>query len=766
MLVVFTARHAPLANEPVAPDTPLATRLEAIETDMGPGGVTITLAGDGRLQPSSVHEADEWPPRVVIDFPDVQSGVPGRLPVELGPVRQIRVARHSDRPLVTRVVFDLEEPAAYRLEQGDPPRSALKVVFPDDVPAPLGFAEQAGDQPVSRHDPAPDPIAALAPLSAPPVDAESQDDAIAELLAELAVMRPTAVAPSALELARATDAADASAGFEPDVTETPLAAAVTPLRVPPAITEIIAPVWQPESPPPVLTERQDQPSVVSITAPRAGSPAVVAERSTPAVPTLSVETPVASQVPPGARLTSPRRFTEVVPTTRYIRRRSVTSAPRAQVGQQRRLGGAREYTGNPVSMDFQNADLRSVLRTFVEISGLNVVIDPAVQGSVDVALVDVPWDQALDIILRSNQLGYDIDGTVVRIAPLATLADEEEQRRVLAEQQALAGELVVLTRTLSYARASDLGDLVTTAVLSSRGQVQADVRTNTLIITDLEDRLSAAQELLDTLDRPEPQVEIEARIVQASQDYLRELGVEWGITGRVSQEIGNVTPLTFPNRGGLSGRQGGQQGPEADEVDERALAIENAGTAVNLRSPSATSALGLTLAAVDGSLNLDVILSAAENDGQVRILSNPRVTTQNNVQATIIQGDQIPIQTVANNTVTVTFKDAALRLAVTPQITAADTVIMQIEIDNDFADFSREVNGVPPIVTQSATTTVQVANGETTVIGGIYESEQTQQARRVPGLSRIPLLGWLFKSESDRRRTDELLIFLTPHIVR
>ena len=232
-------------------------------------------------------------------------------------------------------------------------------------------------------------------------------------------------------------------------------------------------------------------------------------------------------------MTPPRRFTEVVQTTRFIRRREVTNAPRAQVTQTRTLGGGRQYTGSPISMDFQNADLRSVLRTFAEISGLNVVIDPQVQGSVDVALVDVPWDQALDIILRANQLGYDVDGTVVRIAPLATLADEEQQRRELAEQQALAGELVVLTRTLSYARASDLSDLITQAVLSSRGQVQIDPRTNTVIITDLQDRLGAAQELIDTLDRLEPQVEIEARIVQASQDYLRELGVQWGITGRV-----------------------------------------------------------------------------------------------------------------------------------------------------------------------------------------------------------------------------------------
>ena len=439
---------------------------------------------------------------------------------------------------------------------------------------------------------------------------------------------------------------------------------------------------------------------------------------------------------------------------------------RAQAVQQGELQGSREYAGDPVSMEFQNAELRSVLRTFAEISGLNLVIDPQVAGTVDVALVDVPWDQAFDVILRSNRLGYEVDGTVVRIAPLAALAAEDEERRALAEQQALAGEIVVLTRALGYARAADLAELVTRTVLSPRGQVQIDGRTNTLVIADLQDRASAAQKLVDALDRPQPQVEIQARIVQASQDYLREIGVQWGIAGRVAPEIGNTTSLAFPNRGGISGRAGGAQGPAAAGADLRAGETENSGTAVDLRAPSASAALGLALGAIDGSLNLDVVLSAAESDGHVKILSNPRITTQNNVQATITQGDQIPIQTVANNTVTVTFRDAALRLAVTPRITTADTVIMQIEIGNDFADFAREVNGVPPIVTQSASTTVQVADGATTVIGGIYESARTRSNRRVPGIHRVPILGWFFRSRAERRRTDQLLIFLTPRIVR
>jgi type IV pilus assembly protein PilQ len=419
------------------------------------------------------------------------------------------------------------------------------------------------------------------------------------------------------------------------------------------------------------------------------------------------------------------------------------------------------YTGNPVSLDFQGADLRAVLRTFSEISGLNLVIDPSIQGTVDVALRDVPWDQALDIILRANKLGYVVDGTIVRIAPLTVLADEEAQRRKLSEEQALAGELRVLTRSLSYARAEDLRQLLTQTVLSQRGSIQFDQRTNTLIINDLPDRLQRASDLLTTLDRPEPQVEIEARIVQTSRDFARGIGVSWGVGARASTALGNTLPFSFPNQGSITGRTGGMQGPPSPDPG-----VDDAPTGVNLAVPAASSAIGLALGAVNGAVNLDVALTALEKSGQGRILSTPRVSTQNNVEAEITQGIQIPIQTVANNTVTVTFKDAALTLRVTPQITATDTVIMRIAVENAAADFSKAVNGIPPINTQRALTQVLVGNGDTTVIGGIYVSTEQALQDRTPGLYRIPLLGWLFQRNALTDESRELLIFITPKISR
>jgi type IV pilus assembly protein PilQ len=426
------------------------------------------------------------------------------------------------------------------------------------------------------------------------------------------------------------------------------------------------------------------------------------------------------------------------------------------------------FTGFPISLDFQGADLRAVLRTFAEISGLNVVIDPTIQGTVDVALRDVPWDQALDIILRANRLGYAVDGTIVRIAPLTVLADEEAQRQKLAEAQALAGQLQTITRTLSYAKAEQVQPMLTSTILSQRGSITTDQRTNTLIITDLPDRLARAGELISTLDLPQPQVEIEARVVQTTRDFAQRLGVQWGLTGRADPALGNTLPLAFPNQATIGGRTGGTAGavPAGEQRNQGPTTTDAASTVVNLGVSAATTGVGLALGAVNGALNLDAILSALESSGQGRVLSTPRVTTQNNIEASIEQGVQIPIQTVANNTVTVSFRSASLRLSVTPQITAANTVIMRIVVENAAPDFSRAINGIPPIDSQNANTQVLVSNGETTVIGGIYISREQSSQDRTPGLYRIPLLGWLFQRNQVTDESRELLIFITPRIVR
>jgi type IV pilus assembly protein PilQ len=471
---------------------------------------------------------------------------------------------------------------------------------------------------------------------------------------------------------------------------------------------------------------------------------------------------------PGAKPAAPVRTPALAPKATSTRR--VSSPPTVVLGPpptapaaalQQTAGGEKRFTGHPVSLDFQGADLRAVLRGFSEISGLNMVIDPDVQGTVDIILNEVPWDQALDVILRGNQLDYTVDGTIVRIARVDTLRKEQDSRQALAKSAADAGTLAVRTFSLSYARASAAAPLVKKAALSARGDVQIDDRTNTLIITDLPGKLDTVSALLSTIDRAEPQVEVEARIVQTTRDFARAVGIQWGLNGRVMPDVGNTTSLAFPNQGTLGGRLGSQ-----GSTDPRASATEQTSTAVKLGVSDANSAIGLALGAVNGAFNLDIALSALERTGKGRVLSTPRLTTQNNIEAEVAQGIQIPIQTVANNTVTVSFKDAVLVLKVTPQITAANTVIMKITIENATPDFSRQVNGIPPIDTQRANTQVQINDGSTTVIGGIFVSQEQSSNDKTPVLYRVPLLGWLFKRDRVEDSSRELLIFITPRILK
>ena len=493
-----------------------------------------------------------------------------------------------------------------------------------------------------------------------------------------------------------------------------------------------APASQPAKPVKAVSTKQPAPAPDAPKAMPAAVPAPVAAAKAAKVDEAKKEeasAPAPAQQPGGSRV--------------------IYTAPPSPAG-----NAARKFEGHPISLDFQGADLRAVLRTFAEISGLNIVIDPAVQGSVDVSLRDVPWDQALDIILRANKLGYNIDGTIVRVAPLNVLADEEKQRRTLNEQQMLAGELQLRTVTLSYAIAEQIKPLLLKSALSSRGTIEVDQRSNTLIISDLQAALDRASSLIASLDRAQPQVEIEARIVVTNKNFKREVGARLGLGGEASPRLGNAVPLTFPNSIVAGGRTG------AD------LAATGSPNAVNLGVLGATSAVGLALGSVNGALNLDVALSALESQGKVTIVSTPRVTTQNNVEAEMTQGTQIPIQVVANNTITVQFKDAALKLLVTPQITAANTVIMRINLENATADFGRSVNGIPPIDTQRAQTTVLMGDGQTTVIGGIYFSSQESREARTPGLHKIPLLGWLFKDNLTNNQNNELLIFITPRILK
>jgi type IV pilus assembly protein PilQ len=431
--------------------------------------------------------------------------------------------------------------------------------------------------------------------------------------------------------------------------------------------------------------------------------------------------------------------------------------------------GLRRFSGTPIDVDYQSANLRTVLRNLAEIGGINLVIDPSVPAiaPVDLRLTQVPWDQVMDVVLRSAQLTYELEGPVLRVLTRDAMTKEKQSEIDQKKATRQAAELETVRLRLNYAAAADVKKLLETArLISAEGTVDIDERTNILIIQDVANSLKEVQEVIAELDRPEPQVEIEAKIMQTNRDTARALGVQWGLNGRVAPDLGNTTNLAFPNRGTVGGRVT-QQGPVTQgPTDPRATDVERAGTAINMPVTGATSALGLSLGAVNGAFGIDMAITALEREGKVKILSTPRVTTQNNRQAEVTQGFQIPIQTTQNNTVSVTFKDAALKLLVTPQITGANTVIMKIALENGQPDFSRAVNGNPSITTQRAETQVQVPDGVTTVIGGILQSTETTSEDRTPGASRIPLLGWLFRRTDTRNESQELLIFITPRIIR
>jgi type IV pilus assembly protein PilQ len=428
----------------------------------------------------------------------------------------------------------------------------------------------------------------------------------------------------------------------------------------------------------------------------------------------------------------------------------------------------KKWSGHPVSLDFKDGDLQDVFRLFADISGLNVVVNPGITGKVTLKLTEVPWDQALDLILKINGLGYAIEDNVLRIARLDAMQREEDERRKLAESKALAGDLVPWTRELGYATGAEIADVMKKAgVLSARGQLNIDARTNTILMNDLPSFVSAAKALVDQLDRATPQVEIEARVVTTGRNFSRELGIQWGFNQINSPRYGNTTGLTFPNAVVVNGGMLAPGAATAIGGDVEGIGGNSTGRGYAVNLPAGGyGQVGISLGNVLGNFNIDAVISAAETRGKARLLSSPKITTLNNKEATIKQGKQVPYQTVANNTVTTNFKDAALVLKVTPQISPAGTVQLKISIENNTIDDARSTPGAPAIQMQSAETNVMVADGATAVIGGVALSTWGENSQRVPFLSDIPIVGKLFRNNKKSESNDELLVFVTPRIVK
>ena len=426
---------------------------------------------------------------------------------------------------------------------------------------------------------------------------------------------------------------------------------------------------------------------------------------------------------------------------------------------------AGRYTGEPISVNLKDVDLRDFFRLIHEISGLNVVLDPAVKGTLTIVLDEVPWDQALDIVLQNNGLDKQLNGNVLRIATRDTLKKEAETERDLEKAQAEAVAPVTVTRVLSYSKAASLKDTLK-KFLSARGDILSDDRSNQLIIRDIPSVIPTIDNLIRQLDRKSQQVEIEARVVSASRSFAQDIGTELGFAG--STTSGRSLFSGTPAVGGSGVTSGGSIPPSPVTIGTGSASGNGITTGIPLNTAlsAGVPTSGFGFSHRSPNFAIDFFITAAEAKGVGKLLSKPKVITQNNEKAIIKQGTKIPIQTTINNTISVQFIDAVLKLEVTPQITAEGTVFMDVLVENTSIDPGiARVQGVPALDTQSAETKVTVADGGTVVIGGIIITNQRVDVTQVPVVGSIPLIGNLFKRTNVSVTSQELLFFLTPRII-
>jgi len=422
------------------------------------------------------------------------------------------------------------------------------------------------------------------------------------------------------------------------------------------------------------------------------------------------------------------------------------------------------FSGEAISVNLKDVDLKDFFRLIHEISGLNVVLDPTVRGSVTIVLDEVPWDQALDIVLRNNSLSKELDGNVLRIASRDTLKREADEKRDLTKAEAEAVDPITVTRIMNYAKPSELV-VPLKRFLSSRGDIMAIDRSNTLVVRDIPSVMPQVDNLIRQLDRRSQQVEIQARVVQASRSFARDIGTQFGIAGF------NATPnsanLFAGNPVATQGSPLIHQPAPPIVVGTPASGAGSSGAIpLNVNLPAVAPTSGFLFSRVAPNYTLDFIITASESKGVGKLLSSPQLVTQNNAQAIVKQGTKIPIQTTINNTISVQYIDAVLQLQVTPQITADGNIFMDVLVENTQIDNGIPlVNGIPALDTQSAQTKVMVGDGGTVVIGGVMVSQQQTNIFQVPLLGNIPLIGHLFKETSVKVSSQELLFFLTPRLI-
>jgi len=789
----------------------------------GTKGVQIDVSANGPLNPRTMKL--KGPDRIVVDLLNaVPAGRPRTVNVDANGVVAVRLGRFQENPPITRLVVDLSGPGDFDLiPNGN--KVSIKVRPADLAASPTAPAPSA-PKTTAPHAPAElKPEVQEQPVTtAPPVSAELKP----EVQEQPAAVVPQATAEKTPALPEESIAAapDMAALLHQVVQAQPipelpslsrvalkeqvsLAAAPAPLSVAEA-----EPPQQKSEPEPSASSPDAKPAVASLSpSPATVEPAVPASDKPISATSVAVAAPTAEPLP--AAQTGGNAAQDVVVVEPKVQQRVSSQSPDQESPQsapankppaltlvnapapaqaaaekpapkvepvqpQQAINFAAEqtqgeirspakprYTGEPISVNLKDVDLKDFFRLIHEISGLNIVLDPTINGTLTLVLDDVPWDQALDIVLKNNGLARQLDGNVLRIATLETLRREAEARRHQEEAQILAAEKVTFTRFLSYAHAKDVLPTVK-RLLSTRGDVMADDRSNGLIISDIPSVIPTIDALLSRLDRKTQQVEIDARVIAATRSFTRDIGTQlafgWGnaatsigggAAGTNPNQVGYYTPPAYVTTPGIPG----QTTPLATTTAASIPFFSN--------FPASNPTSGLNLINLGHAYRVDAILTAAEERGLVKVLSRPRVITQNNVQAVVKQGQRVPITTYGQlgGPPTATYVDAVLRLTVTPQITAENTIFLNVDIENTTPDYSTEILGNPVFLTEQTTTQVLVSNGGTVVIGGVLQANNSLTIQQVPLLGSIPILGNLFKRRSTNTSTQELIFFIMPRII-
>lgn len=462
----------------------------------------------------------------------------------------------------------------------------------------------------------------------------------------------------------------------------------------------------------------------------------------------------------------------------------------AMQADQGKTGEAFKPKPQTVSLDFQDADIIPILRLLGDVGGYNILIHPEVKGKITMKLVNVDWEQALDLILKTFSLEKAIEGNVIRIATNKVFQEEKKALVDIKEAQTKAEDILTKVFVVNYANVDKVKESIEKAkILSVRGSMSTDTRTRSLIVKDTPTGISEIQKLVELLDVATPQVLIEARIVEMKSNAYKSLGIEWGARrfaggGRNGLQVGGSRmaaasgTVDYTNAAGdvIGSNPATRSTYIAAPIISSGLvlggprdySIAGLGAVTNTQYPNPTAALTMSYLNAAQTLGLDLRLSAIEGSGKGKVLSNPRIMTLENEQAVIKHGKRVPITTVGKDgNYTTTYIDANLKLTVTPQIAPDGTMMLKVEINKDEPDWAfRDTQGNPAIDTRQAQTQVMVKDGETIIIGGIMKNSATKNEEGTPGLSKVPVLGWLFKTKTDSDDTEELIIFITPRIMK